>query len=141
MAQSPIIPPTRAAAHPVPPGVALLPCRRRLQWGGGPVANIAGMSLHNGHRPAATAATLGDGAGDGLPTPARHWAMLTVILGIGMSVLDSTMVTLALPGIVRDLQIQEADGVWLLNAYQLAVLVLLLPLSMVGDRRSPTRAQ
>ena len=24
----------------------------------------------------------GDGAGDGLPTPARHWAMLTVILGI-----------------------------------------------------------
>ena len=104
-----------------------------MQWGGGPVANIAGMSLHNGHRPAATAATLGDGAGDGLPTPARHWAMLTVILGIGMSVLDSTMVTLALPGIVRDLQIQEADGVWLLNAYQLAVLVLLLPLSMVGD--------
>lgn len=71
--------------------------------------------------------------GDGLPTPARHWAMGTVILGIGMSVLDSTMVTLALPAIVRDLQINEADGVWLLNAYQLAVLVLLLPLAMVGD--------
>lgn len=59
--------------------------------------------------------------------------MGTVILGIGMSVLDSTMVTLALPAIVRDLQINEADGVWLLNAYQLAVLVLLLPLAMVGD--------
>ncbi len=71
--------------------------------------------------------------GDGLPTPARHWAMATVILGIGMSVLDSTMVTLALPAIVRDLQINEADGVWLLNAYQLAVLVLLLPMAMVGD--------
>lgn len=71
--------------------------------------------------------------GDGLPTPVRHWAMATVILGISMSVLDATMVTLALPGIVRDLQINEADGVWLLNAYQLAVLVLLLPLAMVGD--------
>ncbi len=70
---------------------------------------------------------------DGLPLPARHWAMLTVLLGIGMSVLDSTMVTLALPGIVRDLQVHEADGVWLLTAYQLAVLVLLLPLAMVGD--------
>jgi DHA2 family multidrug resistance protein-like MFS transporter len=76
---------------------------------------------------------LADAPGDGLPTPARHWAMLTVILGIGMSVLDSTMVTLALPGIVRDLQISESDGVWLLNAYQLPVLVLLLPLAMVGD--------
>jgi DHA2 family multidrug resistance protein-like MFS transporter len=74
-----------------------------------------------------------DRPGDGLPTPARHWAMATVILGIGLSVLDSTMVTLALPGIVRDLRITEADGVWLLNAYQLAVLVLLLPLAMVGD--------
>jgi DHA2 family multidrug resistance protein-like MFS transporter len=74
-----------------------------------------------------------DPPGDGLPTPARRWAMATVILGIGMSVLDSTMVTLALPAIVRDLQINEADGVWLLNAYQLAVLVLLLPMAMVGD--------
>ncbi|GCL61782.1 MFS transporter [Pseudaquabacterium pictum] len=71
--------------------------------------------------------------GDGLPTPARHWAMATVLLGIGLSVLDATMVTLALPGIVRDLRISESDGVWLLNAYQLAVLVLLLPLAMVGD--------
>jgi len=74
-----------------------------------------------------------DPPADGLPQPARRWAMATVILGIGLSVLDATMVTLALPEIVRDLQIGEADGVWLLNAYQLAVLVLLLPLAMVGD--------
>jgi len=59
--------------------------------------------------------------------------MLTIILGIGMSVLDSAMFNLALPGIVRDLQITESDGVWLVNAYQLAILVLLLPLAMVGD--------
>ena len=72
-------------------------------------------------------------ADDGLP-PARRWrAMLTIILGISLCVLDSTMVTLALPGIVRDLQIAEADGVWLVNAYQLAILVLLLPLALLGD--------
>ncbi|MDO9286374.1 MAG: MFS transporter [Aquabacterium sp.] len=70
---------------------------------------------------------------DGLPPATRTPAMLTVILGIGLCVLDSTMVTLALPGIVRDLRIGEADGVWLVNAYQLSILVLLLPLSMVGD--------
>ena len=71
--------------------------------------------------------------GDGLPPATRLPAMLTVILGIGVCVVDSTMVTLALPGIVRDLQIAEADGVWLVNAYQLSILVLLLPLAMVGD--------
>lgn len=70
---------------------------------------------------------------DGL-APAQRWpAMLTIILGIGLCVLDSTMFTLALPGIVRDLRIAESDGVWLVNAYQLAILVLLLPLAMVGD--------
>ena len=70
---------------------------------------------------------------DGLPPATRWRAMLTIILGISLCVLDSTMVTLALPGIVRDLQIAEADGVWLVNAYQLAILVLLLPLAMAGD--------
>jgi hypothetical protein len=35
-------------------------------------------------RPQAPAGRLADAPGDGLPTPARHWAMLTVILGIGM---------------------------------------------------------
>jgi len=70
---------------------------------------------------------------DGLAPARRAPAMLTIILGIGLCVLDSTMFTLALPGIVRDLQITESDGVWLVNAYQLAILVLLLPLAMVGD--------
>ena len=69
----------------------------------------------------------------GLPPATRLPAMLTVILGIGLCVLDSTMVNLALPQIVRDLRIAESDAVWLINAYQLAILVLLLPLAMVGD--------
>ncbi len=70
---------------------------------------------------------------DGLPPRQRLPAMLTVVLGIGMSVLDATMLNLALPGIVRELGIAEADGVWLVNAYQLAILVLLLPLALLGD--------
>jgi len=74
-----------------------------------------------------------DAPKDGLPAAQRTPAMLTIILGIGMSVLDATMVNLALPGIVRDLGIAEADGVWLVNAYQLAILVLLLPLALLGD--------
>jgi len=72
-------------------------------------------------------------APDGLPPGARLLAMLTVVLGIGLSVLDATMVNLALPGIVHDLHIAESDGVWLINAYQLSILVLLLPLALLGD--------
>lgn len=82
---------------------------------------------------AATAAPPPPLASDGLPPARRIPAMLTVILGIGLCVLDSTMVTLALPGMVRELGIPEGDAVWLVNAYQLAVLVLLLPLAMAGD--------
>ena len=74
-----------------------------------------------------------EAAGDGLPQPQRLLAMCTVILAIGVSVLDATMLNLALPGIVRELRIAEADGVWLVNAYQLAILALLLPLALLGD--------
>lgn len=70
---------------------------------------------------------------DGLPSPARQRALLVIILGIGLAVLDGSIVTLALPGIARDLQAPPAHAVWVVNGYQLAVLSLLLPLATLGD--------
>ena len=56
-----------------------------------------------------------------------------------MTVLDAQMLGVALPGIARDLGITPASATWLLNAYQLAVVSTLLPLSslaeIVGFRR------
>ena len=56
-----------------------------------------------------------------------------------MTVLDAQMLGVALPGIARDLGISPASATWLLNAYQLAVVSTLLPLSslaeIVGFRR------
>ena len=49
---------------------------------------------------------------DGLPTPARYWAMAVILLGIAISVLDATVVNLALPGIARDLQRPASDAIW-----------------------------
>lgn len=72
-------------------------------------------------------------APDGLPTPARHWAMAAILLGIAVSVLDATIVNLALPGIARDLNRPAADAIWIVNAYQLGVLTLLLPCAKLGD--------
>jgi DHA2 family multidrug resistance protein-like MFS transporter len=71
---------------------------------------------------------------DGLPVPQRYLSMAVILLGIAMSVLDSTVVNLALPGIVRDLHAEASTAVWIVTAYQVATLVLLLPCAMLGDR-------
>ena len=72
-------------------------------------------------------------AQDGLPTPARYYAMAVVLLGITMTVLDGTIVNLALPRIAHDLQASAAHSVWVVNAYQISTLALLLPCATLGD--------
>ncbi|MDE2395553.1 MAG: MFS transporter [Burkholderiales bacterium] len=74
-------------------------------------------------------------ATDGLPTPQRYSAMVTVIAGIGLSVLDGTVMNLALPGIAADMKANSAEVIWVVNAYQVAILALLLPLARLGDLR------
>ncbi|QGW84993.1 MFS transporter [Variovorax paradoxus] len=70
---------------------------------------------------------------DGLEQPARRRAMLVIILGIMVAVLDGTIVNLALPGIARELQASPSHAIWVVNAYQIATLVMLLPLASLGD--------
>ena len=71
---------------------------------------------------------------DGLPTPERYWAIAVILLGIALTVLDGSMVNLALPGIARDLRAMPADSILVVNAYQIATLALLLPCAALGDR-------
>lgn len=70
---------------------------------------------------------------DGLPTPRRYWAMATMLVAITMAVLDSTIVNVALPTIARDLEATPADTIWIVNAYQLSITILLLPLASLGE--------
>ena len=42
-------------------------------------------------------------AEDGLPFPQRYWAILTLVVGIVVSVLDSAMANIALPTIGREI--------------------------------------
>ena len=76
---------------------------------------------------------------DGLPAPQRYRAMAVILLGISMSVLDVSIVNLALPGIVRSLQASAPAAVWVVTAYQVATLVMLLPCAMLGDRIGHSR--
>jgi len=66
--------------------------------------------------------------------PRRVYAVLAVSASISITVLDSSMVNIALPGIARNLGITPAAAVWLLNAYQLTVVTMLLPLASLGEK-------
>jgi DHA2 family multidrug resistance protein-like MFS transporter len=70
---------------------------------------------------------------DGLPTPQRYWAIVTIGLGLMMAVMDGAIANVALPTIGRDLSITPAASIWVVNAYQLAVTISLLPLASIGD--------
>jgi len=70
---------------------------------------------------------------DGLPVPRRYWAMAAIALAIAMSVLDSTIVNVALPTIAHELHASAAASIWIVNAYQLAILAVLLPLASLGE--------
>ena len=69
-----------------------------------------------------------------MPRPRRHWAVLAIWLAISMAVLDSSIANIALPTIAAELQAPAALSIWVINAYQLAITALLLPLSALGDR-------
>jgi len=73
------------------------------------------------------------GAPDGLPVPRRYWAIAAIVLSICMSVLDSTITNVALPTIARDFHASSAASIWVVNAYQLAILIVLLPLASLGE--------
>src|ERR1700737_1042659 len=70
---------------------------------------------------------------DGLPVPRRYWAIATTILAITMSVLDSSIANVALPSIARDFHATNAASIWVINAYQIAILAAILPLASLGE--------
>jgi len=71
---------------------------------------------------------------DGLPTPRRYWSVAAIWLAMCMSVLDGAIANVALPTIAGELHASAASSIWIVNAYQLAITVTLLPLAALGDR-------
>src|SRR6201981_2636272 len=70
---------------------------------------------------------------DGLPLPQRYWAILTILLGIVMAVIDGAIANVALPTIAQDLHASPSFSVWIVNGYQLAITISLLPLASLGE--------
>jgi DHA2 family multidrug resistance protein-like MFS transporter len=76
---------------------------------------------------------------DGLFGGARYRAMFAVALSVLLSVLDYAVVNVALPTIAHDIHTTDAASIWVVNAYQLASVISLLPLAALGDRVGAAR--
>jgi DHA2 family multidrug resistance protein-like MFS transporter len=72
-------------------------------------------------------------ARDGLPPSQRAAAMFAVSIAVAISVLVGSIANIALPTIARDLGVTPASSIWVVNAYQLAVTVCLMPCASLGD--------
>jgi MFS transporter, DHA2 family, multidrug resistance protein len=70
---------------------------------------------------------------DGLATPRRHWSIAAIWLAMTMAVLDSVIANIALPTIANDLGSGAATAISVINAYQIPVVMLILPLAAAGE--------
>jgi DHA2 family multidrug resistance protein-like MFS transporter len=72
-------------------------------------------------------------ASDGLPTPRRYYATVSIWLGMGITALDTSIANVALPAIAHDLHTTPPASIWVVTAYQIAVTMLLLPIASLGE--------
>lgn len=54
-------------------------------------------------------------------------------MAIVMSVLDSSIANIALPSIASDFHVTKAASIWVINAYQVAILAAILPFASLGE--------
>lgn len=70
---------------------------------------------------------------EGLAASKRRWAMLCILLGLGLSSLGSAIANIALPNISHSFTSSDAATVWVVNAYQLSATVCLLPVASLAE--------
>lgn len=71
-------------------------------------------------------------AGIGFPFK-NYIAVIALQIVLVMTVLDVTLVNVALPVLAEDFGISNSSAVWIVTVYQLIITMLLLPVSSVGD--------
>jgi DHA2 family multidrug resistance protein-like MFS transporter len=70
---------------------------------------------------------------DGLRGSRLFAAVGTLVIAVGLSSLDTSIANTALPTIAADVNASPADSIWVVNAYQLALVVSLLPFASLGE--------
>ena len=72
-------------------------------------------------------------AGEGLPHELRARAVITLVIAVGLATLDTAIANTALPIMAKDLNTTPATSIWIVSAYQLAMMMALLPLAALGE--------
>lgn len=75
----------------------------------------------------------GNTAWDGMSRPKIYYAMAATFCGLFLAVLDGTICNVALPSIAQRLDISSSDSIWIVNAFQLVIMMTLLPFSSLGE--------
>lgn len=70
---------------------------------------------------------------DGLPFPQRLWAIVAIAFALCMSVLDINISNVILPTLSHDFGTSPSMATWIVNGYQLAIVVSLLSFSSLGE--------
>ena len=63
----------------------------------------------------------------------RWLTLLAISLGISMIIVDATIVNVAIPSIVRDLDLDGSGAEWIVSVYPLIFAGLLITLGRTGD--------
>jgi len=75
----------------------------------------------------------------GLPIPRRFVAILALATGILVLVANTTAIALALPVITKEFAVTPSTAIWVVSAFQIAVVMLILPCAALGERIGHTR--
>ena len=70
---------------------------------------------------------------DGLTGRQHVLALVAILLSVAMATLDTAIANTALPTIATSLRVSEAQVIWVVNAYQLAMVAVLLPFAASGE--------
>jgi len=70
---------------------------------------------------------------DGLPSQNRIPAVFALSLAVGMATLDTAIVNTALPTLASGIGTDSASVIWVVNAYQLAMVATILPFASLGE--------
>lgn len=68
-----------------------------------------------------------------LMIPRQYLAVVAVLLAIIMSVLDGTIMNIALPTLSKEFGATPSVSIWIVNAYQLIITMTLLSFASLGD--------
>ena len=92
------------------------------------------------HSPsAATTGPTAQDAEDGLPVPRRYVAIFALLVTLMMVVLDGAIANVALPTLHVELHASTSKTVWVVTAYQLVLVMALLPAAFLGEAIGPRR--